>query len=217
MARETSRGDTGVPSMLSYFSQVSVFDSLLALLLVLAADWAFTLIHVLQEWKGEKVPLWRVFGAIVGTALPDKLGFVGFTLFLWAAQWLIGLMAIAGWLPIVGSLTGHMGLAIWALGALIGARIGDSVVSHWVPYGLGYRPNPGLSSTVLYVAEAIFIVWAFQKGLALQPAAAWCGVVIGAGFFVLVLPGLWALRWLVPAWRRDAWVRGQPMPAWATT
>src|SRR6202011_2009372 len=57
----------GERKMLEYFNSVSIFDhSAVALFLILGANWAFTLIHVLQEWKGEKVPLWRVFGAIVG-------------------------------------------------------------------------------------------------------------------------------------------------------
>jgi len=201
--------------MLDYFSQVSVFDSAVALFLILAVNWAFTLIHILQEWKGEDVPLWRVFGAVVGVWIPNRLGFLSFTVALCAIQWLIGLTAIAGWLPFVGSLSAHMALAVWALGVMIGARIGDSVVSHWILYGLGYRPNPGLSSTVLYVAEAVFLLATFYKGLSAHPVAAGFGFVCGAGAFVAVLPALRGLRTLKPAWRRDAWVRGQPIPAWA--
>ena len=165
----------------------------------------------MQEWKGEKVPLWRVFGAVVGTYLPNWLGFLSFTLVLCAAQWLIGAMAIAGWPPSAG----HPWWPIWALGALVGARVADSVVSHWLLYGLRYRPNPGLSSTALYAIEAIFILVAFHKGHALDPHAWWKGFACGAGFFIAVLPGLWLLRWLVPNWRRDPWVRGEPIPAWA--
>jgi hypothetical protein len=197
--------------MLDYFRQVSAFESAVALFLILGASLAFTLVHVWQEWKGEEVPLWRVFGAVVGTFLPNWLGFLSFTIGLCALQWLIGAMAIAGW-PMF---TGHPWWSIWALGALVGARIADSAVSHWLLYGLRYRPNPGLSSTVLYVIEAIFILAAFHKGYALDPHAWWKGFACGAGFFIAVLPGLWLLRWLVPPRRRDAWVRGEPIPAWA--
>jgi hypothetical protein len=198
--------------MLDYFRQISIFDSAFALFLILAANWAFTLIHILQEWKGEDVPLWRVFGAVVGVRVPNWLGFLSFTVALCVIQWLVGLAAIAGWLPVVGPLS--LAAGVGALGALIGARLADCVVSHWGLYGLRYRPNPGLSSTVLYSAEAIFILATCHKGLSLAPCAAWIGVACGAGFFVAVLPLLRVLRFVVPSWRRDAWVRGQPIPAW---
>jgi len=198
--------------MLAHLQQVSIFSSTLALFLILGVNWAFTLVHILQEWKGEEVPLWRVFGAVVGARVPDWLGFVGFTVGLTAALWLVGLAAIGGWAPIVGQLTLPAGVG--ALGVLVGARIGDSVVSHWALYGLGYRPNPGLSSTILYCAEAIFILATFWKGFSLAPGAAWFGCVLGAFFFCLVLPLLRCLR-LVPALRRDRWRRGEPLPAWA--
>jgi hypothetical protein len=85
--------------MLDYFNRVSIFDhSTVALLLILGANWAFTLIHILQEWKSEKAPLWRVFGAVVGVRVPNWLGFVFFTVVLTAFLWLLGLAAIAGWL-----------------------------------------------------------------------------------------------------------------------
>lgn len=198
--------------MLDYFSQVSIFNSVLALFLILGANWAFTLIHILQEWKGEDVPLWRVFGAVVGVFIPNRLGFLLFTILLCAAQWFIGLMAIAGW----PAFPGHPWWSIWALGALVGARIADSVVSHWLLYGLRYRPNPGLPSTALYSVEAIFILITFHKAYVLNPHAWRFGFVCGAGFFiVLVWLGLWVLRLFVPAWRRDRWVRGESIPAWA--
>jgi hypothetical protein len=197
--------------MPDYLSQVSIFDSALVLFVILGANWAFTLIHILQEWKGEDVPLWRVFGAVVGVWIPNWLGFLSFTVSLCAIQWLVGLAAIAGWLPLVGALSLPVGVG--ALGVLIGARLADCVVSHWGLYALRYRPNPGLSSTVLYSAEAIFILVTFHKGLSLHPCAAWIGFACGAGFFVAVMPVLRCLR-VVPAWRRERWVRGQPIPAW---
>src|SRR5262249_34165786 len=123
-------------SMLDYLDHVSIFSSSLALLLILGMNWAFTLIHILQEWKGEVVPLWRVFGAVVGVRVPDGLGFLSFTVGLTIIQWAVGLAGITGWLPIVGQL--NHAIAIGALGGIIGARIGDNVVSHWGLYSLGY-------------------------------------------------------------------------------
>src|SRR3954462_14177971 len=117
---------------MDYLAQVLIFSSFAALLLILGANWAFTLAHILQEWKGEEVPLCRVFGAIVGVFVPNRFGFRLFTVGLGLALWLIGLMAIAGWLPIVGSLPRCLG--VWALGVLVGARVTDSVISHWMLY-----------------------------------------------------------------------------------
>jgi hypothetical protein len=199
--------------MPAYLSQVSIFDSVLALVMLVALNWAFTIIHILQEWRGESVPLWRVFGAVVGTFVPNWLGFLSFTLGLCALQWLLGLAAIAGWLPLIGPLSLQAGVR--ALGAVVGARLADSVVSHWMLYRLGYRPNPGLSSTVLYCAEVIFILVAFRAGFAQAPAEALKGFLCGAGFFIAVLPLLGLLHVVVRPWRREPWVRGTPVPDWA--
>src|SRR5262245_434369 len=201
-------------SVLNHLNQVSIFSSALALFVILGINFAFTLIHVLQEWKGEAVPLWRVFGAVVGVRIPDWLGFASFTVALTVLQWGVGLAGIAGWLPLVGTLS--LTTAVGALGVLLGARIADCVISHWGLYSLGYRPNPGLSSTVLYALETVFILTTFWKGLSLAPAAAWLGFAIGCLFFYLVLPTLWWLR-MIPAWQREPWKRGEPLPSWAAS
>jgi hypothetical protein len=192
---------------LDHFSQVSGFARSAALLvLILAASFAITGLHSFQEWKGAGGPLWRNFGAIVGVKIPDWLGFLGFTAGLTLVLWALALAGIAGlprWIP-----------PAFALGALIGARVSDTLVSHLLLNGLGYRPNPGLSSTPLYVLEALFLIVAFRAGLAADWASARCGIIAGAGFFVAVLPLLWLVQLLVPGWRRQRWQRGQPMPAW---
>lgn len=116
--------------ILGHLNQVSVFGpSALAFFLILGLDWAFSALHSYQEWKGEKVPLWRVFGAIVGVWLPNWLGFGSFTLLLTLVLWGTGLAGMAAWLPIVGQVSSTV--AVGALGALIGARISDTLVSHW--------------------------------------------------------------------------------------
>jgi hypothetical protein len=191
--------------MLNYLNAVSIFNhSTVALFLILGANWAFTLIHVLQEWKGDEAPLWRVFGAIVGVRVPNWLGFLFFTLLLTAFLWALGLAAIAGWL----------GGGAGALGAVIGARVVDTILSHWGLYALGYRPNPGLSSTILYSLEAIFLLATFWAGLSSAPTAAWIGFGLGALPFIGALPLLRLLR-VVPSWRREPWARWTPLPEWA--
>jgi hypothetical protein len=200
-------------SLLDHLDQLSVFGrSAVALFVILGLDWTFTAVHAFEEWKGEEVPLWRNFGAIVGIWLPNWIGFFLFTLALTVLLWGVGLAGIAGWLPLVGQLS--MPVTIAALAALVGARISDTLVSHWGLYGLGYRPNPGLKSTPLYVIEAGFILLTFWKGLSLSPYAAWLGFVCGAGFFILVLPALRAWRAIAPSWQRTPWISGQPLPMW---
>ena len=103
---------------------------------------------------------------------------------------------------------------VGALGVIIGARISDTLVSHWGLYALGYRPNPGLKSTPLYVLEAVFIALTFWKGLSLAPGAAWTGIAVGAVVFVLVLPVMRAFRAIRPSSARAPWIRWQPPPAW---
>ena len=198
--------------VLDHLDQVSIFGrSSVAFFLILGLDWAFSAVHAYEEWRGEEAPLWRVFGAIVGLWVPNWLGFLSFTLLLTLALWGAGLVGICGCLPIVGH---SLPATVGALGVIIGARISDTLVSHWGLYALGYRPNPGLKSTPLYVLEAVFIALTFWKGLSLAPCAAWTGVAVGAGFFILVLPGLRAVRTIRPSWARAPWVRWQPLPAW---
>lgn len=200
---------------LNHFSQISSFGRSAPLLIViLAANLAITALHSWQEWKGAGAPLWRNFGAIVGLKIPDGPGFVVFTVGLTLALWALGLIGIAGWFPFVGPV-GH-GCAAFALGALIGARLSDTLVSHVLPHLVGYRPNPGLSSTPLYILEALFMIVAFHPGLAADPKSVCAGIILGAAAFVAVLPGLWLLRWVFPACRRERWQRWQPMPAWAS-
>jgi hypothetical protein len=199
-----------------HFNQISGFGRSAALLiLILGANFAITAFHSYQEWKGGGAPLWRNFGAIVGLDIPDWLGFPLFTIGLTLTLWCLGLLGIAGWFPLVRPVA--RGCGAGALGALIGARLSDTLVSHVLPHCVGYRPNPGLSSTPLYVLEALFMAVAFHAGLAADPKSAWAGIAFGAVAFVTVLPGLWLLRWLIPAWRRDPWMRWQPPPSWALT
>jgi hypothetical protein len=197
--------------LLNHLSEVSVFGrSALALFLILGIGFALTVIHTLQEWKGRGSPVWRNFGAVVGVWIPDWLGFLLFVLTLIGGLWLVELVAITGSLPTCTVPTEY---AAVALGALVGARLADTLVLHVLLYALRYRPNPGLSSTTLYVAEAIFLIATFSRGLTAGGSSTWVGLVTGGGFFCLVLPFLWSFR-IVPSWRRVRWRRGEPLPAW---
>jgi hypothetical protein len=200
-----------INAMLDHLSEVSIFDhSLLALFIILGMSAAFTLIHTAQEWKGRGGPLWWNFGAIVGIRVPWWLGFLFFFLILTVTQWLVALAAITGSLVICRVESKY---AAVALGALIAARVADTLVSHVLPYVLGYRPNPGLSSTLLYIFEAGLMIATFLKGLTTGCGFTCLGVAIGALAFFIVLPLLWSLR-IVKDWSKDRWRPGEPPPPW---
>jgi hypothetical protein len=184
------------------------------LLALLAVNLAFTAIHILEEWRGSPIPLWRAFGAIEGVYIPNWLGFLSFTLGLFIVLWIVGIGGIAGW-SVIGwfPLTPPQGVLF--LGVILGALVSDCLFSHWIPWLAGYRPNPGLKSTLLYVAETALILWAFWQGLAANPWTAVPGLLIGALFFLAVWGGLAALRMVIRPWRRDPWVGGQAIPDWA--
>jgi hypothetical protein len=197
--------------MLQHFDKVSVFgESVPALLLILGVDLAFSGIHGFQEWKGRGAPIWRYLGAIAGTQIPDWLGFLLFTLTLTILLWGLALVGIAG------VLIDDLCVSAFALGALIGARVSDSFVSHVIPTCSGFQPNPGLSSVPLYLAEAPFVTVAFQPGLGACPSGAASGIAVGALFFIAVLPLLRLLRLIMGVWRQKPWSPGQPIPNWTS-
>lgn len=200
----------------SHFDQVSRFGpSAIIMVMVIAGSFVITAIHTYQELKGAGAPLWRNFGAIVGVKLPDFIGFLAFSLFLTLGLWGLALTGMAGWIPLFGRANPDQ--AAFALGALIGARLSDTVVSHVLLHAIGYRPNPGLSSTPLYVADAIFVAYAFNPGMAANPTLTTKGIAAGVLVFVVVLPGLWVIGNLVPTWRRERWERWNALPSWAST
>jgi hypothetical protein len=197
-----------IPALVEALPRKSTAVDATFLVLILIADFALTLLHSYQEWKGAGAPLWRNFGAIVGLKIPDGLGFFGFALVL-----TLILLAV-GYLGIIGPLNAFW--TVLALGALIGARLSDTLVSHLALHALGYRPNPGLSSTPLYILEAGFLAWMFHPQLSADACGRNVGLVLGIIFFVSVLPTLKLVWWLCPSCRRPPWQRGQPMPSWAT-
>jgi hypothetical protein len=186
---------------------MNALSALSLLLLVLLADFAITLLHSFQELKGVGAPLWRNFGAVVGLDISDSWGFGFFTIALTVTLFVLGFVGIVG-------ILGERAAAL-ALGVLIGARLSDTLVSHVLLHFVGYRPNPGLSSTPLYILEALFLAWLFKASLAAHPNYAWSGFAVGIVAFLAVLPGLWVARQIWPERQRPTWHRRQPMPAWA--
>jgi hypothetical protein len=175
--------------------------------LILVLSWAFSAVHVFEEWKGSSFPLWRAFGAIEGVYVPNWLGFLFFTIGLLLILFIVGVGGIVGF-GIRGPLTAQQGV-FW-LGALIGGIVSDCIFSHWTPYLAGYRPNPGIRSTALYALEAVLLLLLFWKGLSEYPPQAILGGLLGTLFFLAVWGFLVALRLCVPSWRRAPWGQRRP-------
>jgi len=149
-----------------------LYQSLTSALLLTAfvLSVAFSIIHALQELWDDGGPIWRYFGSIADVRIPDSLGFWLFTVGLTAT------LATVSWLA-------YLEGSALALGVLLGARVGDALVSHWL-LATVKRPNPGLSTTELYVAEVVcvLILWPGEISQ--------LGVVLGAGFFASIIPAL---------------------------
>lgn len=164
------------------------FDWLLSPGFWVAASMTFTILHLVEELCGRGGPLWDNFGMIVGVRLPDWLGFALFSVAL-----AVGLGVLA--------MVGYGGGNAACLSVLLGARLGDVLVSHWGLWLVGLsRPNPGIWTTPLYALEGAALLACWPLLAAGPPSPA--GVLAGAGFFAAVLPTLWLAGRLVPAWRR---------------
>jgi hypothetical protein len=193
-----------------YFDSVSVFGNMPIIAALLAiVDMTLTFVHGNQERRDQ---LWRYFGAIYGFRFPNWLGlpvfFVSLTLILWVVA-IVGILGACTW---NGSRMQELGVA--AVGILIGGRLADSWNSHIALSRKGYRPNPGLASVPIYIAEAVVLAAIFAPGLIHDPYAALLGIAVGAVFFWLLVPSF--LRLLAAVFpRHQPWIAGQPMPNWA--
>ncbi|MDE2380427.1 hypothetical protein [Bradyrhizobium sp.] len=178
--------------------------TLVVLAILQIIDLALTLAHALQERKGR---LWRYFGAIAGVKIPDRVGqplfFGGLTISLW----IVGLLGMAG------TVLWQTPLAFGCLGAIIGCRVADSWFSHIRLNNAGYRPNPGLPSVPLYLAEALVLLVVFYPSLRMQTFPVLVGFVVGVVAFYAVLPVLKTFGRLLfePT---EPWHRGSPQPEW---
>lgn len=182
-----------------------VLGSSLTLLAILQiVDLGLTLLHSLQERKGQ---LWRYFGAIAGVRVPDVFGRVVFFGGLTIALWIVGLLGISG------TVLWQTPLAFGCLGAIIGCRLSDGLFSHVLLNNAGYRPNPGLSSVPLYFAEVLVLVVVFYPTIAMNIFPVLVGFILGALAFYTVIPGLRMLGPLVfqPV---EPWRKGTPQPQW---
>lgn len=175
-----------------------------ALAVLQIIDLALTLLHSLQERKGQ---LWRYFGAIAGVKIPDGFGQISFFGGLTIALWIVGLLGIAG------TVLWQTPLAFGCLGAIIGCRLSDGWFSHIALNNAGFRPNPGLSSVPLYFAEVVLLLVVFYPTIRTQTFSVLIGFVIGALAFYSVIPSLKLAGRLVfqPI---APWRAGSPQPEW---
>ncbi len=139
-------------------------------LVLLAISPITSWLHAYQEIKEN---LWKYFQELIGAKItvPTILGIV--TLLV---------------LPIILSICAQM--AYWEqskffMGILLGARIGDTLFSHWIP-SFFKKENPGLETSVIYAVESALI-------LLLQLAFSWEGFIVGFLPFLLLLPTYWII------------------------
>ncbi|KUM24673.1 hypothetical protein AU467_06030 [Mesorhizobium loti] len=179
-------------------------NTLVFLAVLQIIDLGLTLLHSLQERKGQ---LWRYFGAIAGVKIPDSFGQVAFFAGLTLSLWIVGLLGISG------TLLWQTPLAFGCLGAIIGCRISDGLFSHVLLNNAGYRPNPGLSSVPLYFIEVLLLVIVFFPTIRQHTFSVGVGFIIGALAFYSVIPGLKTVGRLVfePI---EPWQKGSPQPKW---
>jgi hypothetical protein len=178
--------------------------TLVILAILQIIDLALTLLHSLQERKGQ---LWRYFGAIAGVKIPDSFGQISFFGGLTISLWIVGVLGITG------TVLWQTPLAFGCLGAIIGCRMSDSWFSHIALNNAGYRPNPGLSSVPLYFAEVVVLLVVFYPTIRMQMFPVLIGFIIGALAFYAVIPSLRVVGRLVfePI---EPWRKGTPQPKW---
>ena len=152
-----------------------------------AASVLFTLLHSAEELVGPGGPIWDNFGKITNVKLPNKLGFIMFT------------GGLSTSLIILAAL-GYSGNFI-ALSILLGARLGDTIISHFTLRLTGVsNPNPGLMTTPLYILESILIISNWNAYL--HPAY----ILIGVAFFAAVLPTMFFIGKIFPQLQREKYV-----------
>lgn len=112
----------------------------LAPIIAAALSIASTLIHTYAELADAGAPIWQYLRLPVS----DLAGLIG----------LIGFAAVQ-----IGLAVHSYGCGVlWAIYVLAAIRIGDCMMSHWLPWLVGRRPNPGLATTPLYAVEAVLIL-----------------------------------------------------------
>ncbi len=129
---------------------------------------AFTVGHTIEEVIGDGGPFWCYYRRYFGRGIDDILGVI---LFSTLAGILI-LLAIGGYL---------CGSAL-LLGVLVGARFGDAWLSHVCMRSTAPGPNPGLLTSLLYLAEVVVVT---LSGVPVSPLGFTVGWVAFAAFWVV--------------------------------
>jgi hypothetical protein len=140
------------------------------------------LIHAVEEFVGQ---IWKYFGRLVGSNWLQQMGDSG----------LILIVAPALVFQIVGAAKAFLAVPNaphpFYLALLIGARLGDALFSHVLPTSYQRQEvNPGLGSAIVYGADALLLLFLWQDILWSAARESIAGFVVGAGFFLAVLPVL---------------------------
>jgi len=157
-----------------------------------AAAWltGIAVLHAIEEYRGR---LWVYFGTITGASWLNTLKPAVGTLLIVAPALLLQCTAV------ILAFSAETVNAFW-LAVLIGARVGDALFSHVMPFARGVAPlpashgstqlNPGLSSAAIYLVDSAVLAIAYSALLFAPTSTALFGLAAGAGFFALVQPAL---------------------------
>lgn len=77
----------------------------------------------------------------------------------------------------------------------------------------GWRPNPGLGSTPLYVVEALAVAFLYSPAITLHWGAALIWAALAAGLFLAVIPFFRLIARAAAGWRQPKWNAGEALPA----
>lgn len=144
-------------------------------------------LHAKEETEGK---LWSYFGSLTGAKWLNSLSAAaGFALIVAPA---LLLQSISAWNAFSGEKVDPFWFAV-----LIGARLGDGVFSHALPFlratnvSANSTFNPGLATAVIYLLDGVLFSLFWRAPLAVAANEVLIlGFTLGAGFFALVQPGL---------------------------
>lgn len=153
------------------------------------ASLALSAAHVAQEFIGK---LSDYFARLAGFEVPERHRTAVFVIFTPGLFLMLAAVSALAYFPILQPAGNHFFASL-----LAGMRLGDCLHSHWIPWIRGYRPNPGLETTLGYLFEGVFLItvlgweylgilpfaigWAFFAGVV--PAMRFAGHFFGWGYY----------------------------------
>jgi len=148
---------------------------------------AIALLHAFEESSGE---FWTYLAKRSGGKW-RRGSTLGFAFIVFPA---LALQGYTAWHAFMGDELDPYWLAL-----LIGARVGDALFSHAIPFAKDREANPGLPSAAVYIVDSLLLALLWHVPLMGDSYNALFGLALGAGLFVAVLPGLRLTRGFLTA------------------